>query len=157
MGLDDFKTDDSDSSSSTTSSSSKTEVGLSEPSNKAEHATQLFADSKLATPRRIKYQVKSWGGKWKYQFSLLRAENGELVMYSSGNNTSKNSKCVMVFTTIQSVLDDVRTDEQIDIWVVPWDLDKNDNISDGTYISPEDNWATELHQAVGKHIEELNE
>lgn len=157
MGLEDFNSDSGSDSSSSSSSSGTTEVRPNDPTNKPSFATATFADDKIATPRDIKYQIKSQGGKWKYQFSRLRLEGGELVMHSSGVNVKKDNVTIAVFTTIQSEFDGPPHGEQLDIWVVPWDLKQRDNLDTGAYISPEGDWATRLCGAVMTYIENIDE
>lgn len=157
MGLDEFKSDDSDSNTSSSNTTSSTDVGPSDPTNKPSFTSATFADDKIATPRQIKYQIKSQGGKWKSQFSRLRMEEGEKVMHSAGVNVKQSNVTIAVFTTIQSEFDGRPYGDQLDIWVVPWDLKQRDNLDEGAYISPEGNWATKLCGAVGHYIDNIDE
>lgn len=157
MGLDDFKSDDSDTDDSSNDTSSSTKVGLSDPTNKPSDTTATFADDMIATPRQIKYQIKSLGGKWKTQFSRLRMDEGEIVMFSSGANTKNNGVTLAVFTTIQSEFDGPPHGDRLDIWVVPWNLEQKDNIDEGAHISPEGDWSDELYSMVQSYINNLDE
>jgi len=157
MGLDSFKSDDSSSGENSNNTSSSTKVELPDPTNKPSFATATFADDKIATPRGIKYQIKSHGGKWKSGFSHLRMEKGEKVMHSAGVNVKQSNVTVAVFTTIQSEFDGPPRGDQLDIWVVPWDLKRRDNLDNGIHISPDDDWATKLHSAVGHYVDNIDE
>ena len=154
MGLDSFSSDDDSSKSKTT----RTTGGSAEPAPDVgpRFAYQGFGPESEVTARSIKYQIKSFSANWKTQFSSLRFSGGELVLYSAGINTTKHNKTIMVFTTIQSITADESPEEDLDIWVVPWDLEKQDNTDRGTYISYHGDWQEELHETIGKYLESLD-
>jgi hypothetical protein len=156
MGLDDFTTD-SGTSSNKSSSKNKSKVKLDETQNNPGYATASFADEDIATPRAIKFQLESYGFKWKKQFTRLRMDSGEMVMHTAGANTSKDGKAVMVFTTIDSAIDEKSGDLRLDIWVVPWDLSSTDNLGEGTHVEPEPDWNEYLGKAVVDEMNNLEE
>jgi len=157
MGLDEFKSGDSGKNTSSSNTTSSTDIGPSDPTNEPSCATATFADDKIATPRQIKYQIRSLGGKWKTQYSRLRMDSGEIVMFSSGHNVKNRGVTLAVFTTIQSEFDGPPYGDQLDIWVVPWDLEQRDNLAEGAHISPEDNWPDKLYSMIESYVGNLDE
>lgn len=153
MGLEDFTTEGNEVEDDTTPTGGSRSGAA--PDVGPRFAYQGFAPDSEVTARSIKYQIKSFSVNWKTQFSMLRFNTGELVLYSAGVNVSEHGETVMVFTTIQSIMADEPPENDLDIWVVPWDLNKGDNLSEGTYISFTSEWNERLHNAVGKHLEEL--
>lgn len=158
MGLDNFKSDDSSSSASSSSStnSSSGKVEPTEPLNKPSNSTATFTDDRLIAPRQIYYQIKSQGGKWVRQFSHLRLSRGEIVMFSSGVNSTVDDKTVAVFTTIQSEFDSHPNGDELPIWVVVWSFPDCDNLTEGEYIEYESNWEKSIRDAITTQLEELH-
>jgi len=157
MGLDAFTSDDKSSNSSSDSESSKDSYGRSKPSNKPGYATTAFAPEEVATPRQIKYQIRTWAGGWKKHYSRMRLDSGEVVMYSAGDRTSVDGKTVAVFTTIQSPMDAASDVEQTDIWVVPWDLANREKVTDGVYINHEEDWKRKIKTSIGDALNEIGQ
>jgi len=157
MGLDAFSSDDNDSSSSSSDSSTSTEYGRSDPSNKPGYANAAFAPDEVATPRQIKYQVRTWALKWKKHYSHMRLDGGEVVLYTAGQKVSDDGKAVVVFTTIQSPLDKETNPDTTDIWVVPWDLANREKVTDGTYINHESDWKREVKVAIGDALKAIGQ
>lgn len=153
MGLEEFSTDGNTSSTSSTSNRSKSNSASTNcTDNTPSEMKQMFLDHPDVNPRSIKYQVKSYGCKWVYQFSTRRTDKGELVMYASPFEKDQTHKTVMVFTTIASVTDEEYSDDLDSIWVTCWNLKKNEPIGDGIHIESEDNWRDKLNNAVIKEI-----
>lgn len=157
MGLDDFTSDDSSPSTSNTSSSTSSNTGGEPQDNSPSPTSQAFSDEKDVTPRRIKYVVKSWGMNWSYTHSMLRFETGEQVMYATEPMKPIRDEVVAVFTTIQPATSQTLPEENLPIWVTLWNFENQDNINEGTYIEPEDDWDKELDSAIKEHIEMLKE
>lgn len=152
MGLENFKTEDSTKSRSKSTNSSKRKSSI----DSIHRPPQLFDSSERITPREIKYQIKSYNAGWSKQYSMLRSTQGEVVFFTAGINGKEQDKTLMVFTTIQSITSEESSDEELDIWVVPWNLDNSDNIEEGTYISIEDDWKEKLYNTIGEYIEKLD-
>jgi len=153
MGLDSFTSDDNEVESDTTPTGGRS--GQPAPDVGPRFAYHGFAPASEVAARSIKYQIKSFAANWQTQFSTLRFEHGELVMYSAGVNVKEDSRTVMVFTTIQGITADEPPEEQQSIWVVPWDLEQQDNLESGTHIQFEPEWNERLHQVIGRYLEEL--
>jgi hypothetical protein len=156
MGLDDFKEDSSSNSSSSSSSTSNKSSNSSGSDNSPSAAKQAFCDLPKVNPRAIKNQIRVLGDKWVKQFSTRRFDEGELVMYGAGTNAKKSGKTVMIFTSIQQVTDDIQPDENKDMKVTCWDLDKRKAIGDPTIIEAEPRWKTELYKAIESKLDELD-
>jgi len=154
MGLDDF-IDEASSNKSNTSTNNSTEQSISH--NTSTEAEQLFSDIHGITPRSIKYQIKTIGAKWVYQFSTKRFDNGELIMYSAGDKASMHGKTVVVFTTIQSVTDSISTTDNKDIHIVPYDVENKEQLDDPTIVEPSQNWNMELIEKIEEQMSELEQ
>jgi len=155
MGLEDFQSEDdtgSNSSSTTNTSTSKTTTEDNNPSN----ADVGFHDIPQANARAIKAQIRALAENWKKQYSNRRFDTGEIVMYSAGKNVKKCNKTVMVFTTIQPVTTEDDIEESKDIHVVCWDFNKDEPITEGTYIDETDRWKTQLYKAIEKQLDILD-
>ena len=155
MGLDDFTSDDNSSSSNTSSSSTKTSKDATKDNTPTE-ATAGFHNIEGANPRGIKHQIKALTGGWRRQFSNIRFDDGELLMYSAGTNATKRGYTVMVFTTIQPITADKEPDETKDIWVVCWDFNRMKPATDGVYIGETSGWKTELYKAIEDQLDEVD-
>lgn len=159
MGLDDFTSDNnevSDSNNSSSSSSTSGTISGEAPDNSPSFATQLFSDMPNVTPRAIKYQIKTVNAKWVQQYSNQRFDNGEIIMYGYNNTTKMHGKTVAVFTTIQSAIDQAPDVENKDIHVVCWDLEENEALEPGIYISYEGDWQQELLDTLEAQIQKLD-
>lgn len=155
MGLDNFTSEDSrveqDTTPTTGSSSSRTQdVG-------PRFAYHGFAPNTQVKSRSILYQIKSFNANWNVQFSTLRFERGELVLYTAGVNTTKHGKSVMVFTTIGEITADEPPSEELDIWVVLWDFNEQTDVGEGTYIEYAPDWNEELYEVIGQYLSRLDE
>jgi len=157
MGLDDFTSGDAEPSESNTQSTSTSTTNNTTKDNSPSYAAQAFTDEPNVYPRTIKYHIKTHGVRWATSFSSLRFNYGEKVMYGGGERVKYSGETVMVFTTIQPVTSQEPPQENQDIWVVLWDLEKSDNINEGTYVSPEGEWKSELVDVIRQHLNDLNE
>lgn len=157
MGLDEFKKED-DSSSSSSSSNNKIPASRPDESSNVrddKFPIQGFDKTGEITPRSIKYQVESFGYKWKKQFSTHRVDTGELVMYSAGINTTHEEHTLMVFTTIFPLDVGHYNGDEMPIWVVPWNLEDMEPHSDGYKFYREDNWEKELTDTMKSLLGEV--
>ena len=160
MGLEDFSSDDSGSTSSSTSSSGNTTShggGAGLEDNTPTAALQSFSDFPAVTPRAIKYQIKSVGANWVNHYSTRRFDEGELVMYATGQQVKMNGNTVAVFTTIQSAFDPEPNHENKDIHVVCWDFNEREPLEPGIYVSEDDEWQQELMDTVEAQIYKLEQ
>lgn len=155
MGLDDFQSEDDTSSNSTSTTNNSTSKTTSSDNSPSE-ANVGFHNIEVANARAIKAQTRALADKWKKQYSNIRFDTGEIIMYSAGDNVKKCGKTVMVFTTIQPVTTEDEVDETKDIHVVCWDLNEHKPITEGTYIGESDGWKTKLYNAIEKELEILD-
>lgn len=155
MGLDSFTSEDNDAEQDTTPTTGSKSSQADVVGPRFEY--HGFAPNSQVKSRSILYQIKSFNANWRTQFSTLRFEHGELVLYSAGVNTSEHNKCVMVFTTIGEITADEPPAEELDIWVVLWDLEKQTDMGDGTYIEYESEWNEKLHETIGDYLVKLDE
>lgn len=155
MGLDSFTSDDNEVESDTTPTGGGSKHRVPDVGPRFAH--HGFGPASEVASRSIKYQIKSFAANWNTQFSTLRFEHGELVMYSAGINTRHDGKTVMVFTTIQEITADEPPEEEQPIWVVPWDLNKQDNLESGTYIEFQSEWNEQLYEVIGRYLEQLED
>jgi len=47
--------------------------------------------------------------------------------------------------------------DRLDIWIVPWDLEESDNLSEGVYIEPEGNWNARIAEEIEDGIKSLDQ
>lgn len=146
MGLDQFRTDtDSKSSSESSSSSQSTSTtSQADSNNTPSYMTQAFTDHSEVSPRMIKYEIKSVMPKYTYVFSVSRFDSGELVAYSDPDN----GKSVVVFTTIQSQIDNNLPDENKPVKVAQWDFEKEERYGDSKTIEYDSPWESELRDTI---------
>jgi hypothetical protein len=158
MGLDSFKSDDSgnsgNASSSNNSSSNKVKIGTDQGHDTKKpgaptNTHQLFKHDGSLSPRDIKYEVKSYCPTYVKQFSTSRSDSGELVMYSAGRVTHVKSKTVAIFTSIKAFDDEPPFEDELDIKIVPWDLDNKEPLTEPQFIQSDDDW----RRKIGKVIE----
>lgn len=159
MGLDDFNTDEgssSNSSSNSSSSSYSSKVKPTDKPNRPYYAETLFADETIAIPREIKYQIKSVGNSWQYQFSTQRHDSGELVMLNKGLEPTHGPVCVAVFTTITSSIDGCSGSDELSIKVAHFDLEESEILGTPALVESNDGWEKELFDTVRRFIDNLH-
>jgi hypothetical protein len=157
MGLEEFTADELDEPTEETPEQSNETRERKYKDNSPSEAAQAFTDLPMVTPRAIKYQIKSIGGKWVKQFSAKRFDTGEVVMYGYGDQAKQSGKTVAIFTTIQSVVDDIEIEEHQDIHVVCWDLEQREALNNGEYIKPKGEWNKQLRSAIEDQVEHLDQ
>jgi len=157
MGLDDFTDDSSSSNSSSSNTSSSNKEYKSSKPNKPSYATQRFSDTPDTYPRAIRYQIKSIGRHWSRTYSTRRFDSGEEVLYGAGKRAKEDGCAVIAFTTIQSVVDELDDTETKDIYVVCYNIEENDRITEGEKIEYGDRWTQELYDAVRSEMNNLKD
>lgn len=152
MGLEDFTSDDNEV--SDTDSTSVKPGGLS-TGNSPGYAKQCFVDDSRCSPRAIKYEIQSYGTKWIKQFSTRRIEEGEVVMYLGSRELDETGTSLAVFTCILSAFDRPEGVDRRNMWVVKWDMEKNEPIQNGVEIKPQAHyddvttpWKDQLESAI---------
>lgn len=158
MGLDEFVQGNSN----VNNQEDKNEyTGLGLEDNSPTPSRQAFTDSPGVTPRSITYHIKTVNARWLRDYSLRRFDTGELVMYGYNCNTTRTKKTVMVFTTIQSIVDSFNTDQAItetkSILVVPWNIKDSEPLDDPVEITPDERWEDDLVEAIESQAEALDD
>lgn len=157
MGLDSFDSSKDEASSDETPSQDVGDDKSGQAANGPSFTTATFSDDSMATPRSIKYYAKHGGSKWASQFSRMRIDAGEVVLFSAGLNTSKDGVTVAVFTTILSEFDEPLDGEQKPIWVVPWDLNEREPLVGGAMVHPDGDWESQLSEMVCHYLDTIDE
>ena len=152
MGLDEFTTDGS-TIGEQEDEEEYTGLGLSD--NSPTPATQAFSDSEAVTPRTIKYNIESINANWIRDFSTKRFPNGELVMYASNLYSKRAGKTVIVFTTIQSIVDERKVNTLKPIKVAMWDLREAEPIGDMKSINHSGQWKVKLIDEITRRANRL--